>query len=107
MKKILITFFDVKGIVHFEFTTQGQTVNEVYYMEIFERLYEAMRREGPELQPNDWIPHHDNALAHKALSVKIFVAQKFITEMEQSPCSPDLAPYDFWLFPKINSALKG
>jgi len=27
--------------------------------------------------------------------------------MEHQPCSPDLAPYDFWLFQKIKSALKG
>jgi hypothetical protein len=27
--------------------------------------------------------------------------------MEYPPCSPDLAPNDFWLFPKIKSALKG
>jgi hypothetical protein len=40
------------------------------------------------------------------ISVKQFVAQKFITEMEHLPSSPDLAPNDFWLFPKIKSALK-
>jgi hypothetical protein len=53
-------------------------------------------------RPNDSILHHDNAPAHKALSVKHFLAQKSITEMEQPSCSPDLAQ-----FPKIKSALKG
>jgi hypothetical protein len=43
----------------------------------------------------------------KALSVKQFLAQKSITGMEHPPYSPDLAPNDFWLFEKINSALKG
>jgi hypothetical protein len=27
--------------------------------------------------------------------------------MEHPPCFSDLAPNDFWLFPKIKSALKG
>ena len=27
--------------------------------------------------------------------------------MTQPPYSPDLAPYDFWLFSKLKSALKG
>jgi len=36
-----------------------------------------------------------------------FLAQKFITEMEHPPYSPYLASNDFWLFPKIKSALKG
>jgi hypothetical protein len=41
--------------------------------------------------------------ARKVLSVKQFLAQKLITEVEHPPCSPDLAPYDFWLFFKISS----
>jgi histone-lysine N-methyltransferase SETMAR len=51
--------------------------------------------------------HHDNAPAHKMLSVKQFPAQKLINEMEHPPFSPDLALNDFWLFSKIKSALKG
>jgi hypothetical protein len=66
-----------------------------------------VRRKRPELWPNDWIPHHDNAPALKALSVKQFQAQKCITEMEHPPCSRDLSPNDFWLFPKLKCILKG
>jgi hypothetical protein len=40
-------------------------------------------------------------------SVKQLLAQKLITEMAHPPYSPDLAPNDFWLFPKIKSALNG
>jgi hypothetical protein len=45
--------------------------------------------------------------AHKELPVKQFLAQKSITEMEHPPCSSDLSPNDFWLLPKMESALKG
>jgi hypothetical protein len=55
----------------------------------------------PELWPNDWIVHHVNAPAHKALSVKQFLAQKSITGKEHPPRSLHLAQNDFWLFPKI------
>jgi histone-lysine N-methyltransferase SETMAR len=51
--------------------------------------------------------HHDIAPAHKALSVKQFLAQKSITEVEHPPYSPYLAPNDFCLFQKIKSASKG
>jgi hypothetical protein len=69
MKTLLVTFFVSKGIiVHFEFILQGQTVSQAYYEEILKRLREAVHRKKPELRPNDWIPHHDNAPAHKALS---------------------------------------
>jgi transposase len=47
-----------------------------------------------ELWPSDWILLHDNAPAHKVLSVKHFLAQKSITEVEHPPCSPDLALND-------------
>jgi transposase len=57
--------------------------------------------------PNDWILRHDNAPAHKAISVKQFLAQELITEMEHSSYSPDLTSNDLWLFPKIKSTLKG
>jgi hypothetical protein len=107
MKTMLITFFDIKDIVHFEFIPQGQTANQAYYMEILKPLREAVRGKGPELWPSDWIPQYDNAPAHEALSVKQFLAQKLITEMEHPPCSPYLAPNDFWLFPEIKSPLKG
>jgi histone-lysine N-methyltransferase SETMAR len=61
---------------------------------------------GRNFGPTIGIVHNDSASAHKALSVKQFLAQKSITEMEHPPCSPDLAPHDLWLFPKIKSALK-
>jgi hypothetical protein len=53
---------------------------------------------------NDWILHNDKAPAHKALSVKQFLAQKSITEIEHPPYSSDLPPKDLWLLPKIKSA---
>jgi hypothetical protein len=35
------------------------------------------------------------------------VAQKSITEMKHSPYFPDSVSSDFWLFPRMKSALKG
>jgi hypothetical protein len=54
-----------------------------------------VRRRRPELLPTDRIVHHDDAPAHKELSVKQFLPQKSIIEMEHPLCSHDLAPNDF------------
>jgi hypothetical protein len=42
VKTMLICFLDHKGIVHFEFLEQGETVNQHRYLEILASLYEAV-----------------------------------------------------------------
>ena len=49
---------------------------------------------------------HDNAPSHTALSVREFLAIKQITVLEHPAYSSDLAPSDFFLFPKIKEILK-
>jgi histone-lysine N-methyltransferase SETMAR len=90
-----------------EWVPSGQTVNQHYCIEVLTKLRERVKRKRPELWQNGWILHQDNAPAHIALSVKQFLANKNITVMELPPYSPDLAPCDFYLFPKIKSVLKG
>jgi len=74
---------------------------------ILKRLREKVRRKRPELSANSWILHHGNAPAHMALSVREFLATKQITVLEHPAYSQDLAPSDFFLFPKIKEILKG
>ena len=90
---MLLTFSDIRGIVHYEFVPTGQTVNQVYYLEALERLREKVRWKRPELFANNsWILHHDNAPAHTALSVREFLVTKQITVLEHPAYSLDLAP---------------
>jgi hypothetical protein len=58
------------------------------------RLREAVRRERPELWPNDWILHRDDAPAHEALPSEQLVAQKSIPEVEHALRFPDMVPND-------------
>jgi len=105
---MLLTFFDIRGIVHYEFVPTGQTVNQDYYSEVLERLQGKVRQKQLKLFANNsWILHHDNAPAHTALSVRDFLATKQITMLEHPACSPDLAPSDFFLFLKVKEILKG
>jgi hypothetical protein len=39
---MLITFFDITGIIHFEFIPQGQRANQTYYVEIMKWLHDAV-----------------------------------------------------------------
>jgi histone-lysine N-methyltransferase SETMAR len=73
-------------------------VDQHCYLKILARLREAVRRRRPELWPDAWILHHDNAPAHDALAVREFWVKTSIMQLEHIPYSPDLAPCDFWLF---------
>ncbi|KAL4131067.1 hypothetical protein QTP88_008418 [Uroleucon formosanum] len=107
-KAMLIVFFDIKGVIMTEWVPQGQIVNQHYYLQVLTTLRERVRRKRPELWENDsWILHQDNAPAHSALSVKRFLAKNRTPVLQHPPYLPDLAPCDFWLFPKLKSALKG
>ena len=104
----VVDFFYIRGFVHYEFVPNGQTVSQVYYLEVLERLREEVKRKRPErFANNSWILHHDNAPAHTALYVREFLATKQITVLEHPAYSPDLAPSDFFLLPKIKEILKG
>ena len=108
IKVMLIVFFDVHGIVHLKFLPQGQTINQNVYKDILRRLMHSVREKRRELwETKSWLLHHDNAPAHNALSIQQFLAENNIAVLEQPPYSPDLAPCDFFLFPKLKRVIKG
>ena len=56
---------------------------------------------------NTWLLHHDNAPAHAAVLTRRFLTDNNMTVVPYPPYSPDLAPSDFFLFPKLKMKLKG
>ena len=86
----------------------GETINAVYYKGVMERLLNRIRRVRPGMcESSDWFLLHDNAPSHNATIVKQFLAQRKVTVLDHPPYSPDLAPADYFLFPKVKSHLKG
>jgi len=72
------------------------------------RLRENVRRKRPDQwRKNTWLLHHDNAPAHADLLTGRFLTDNNMTVVPHPPSSPDLAPSDFLLFPKLKMKLKG
>jgi hypothetical protein len=95
-------FFDIQSIVHKEFVPLGQTVNGTFYSEVLKRLGEGIRRKRPDKwEKNTWFFRHDMTLV-----VRKFLTSKNIRVIPP-PHSPDLAPCDFILFPKMKLRPKG
>jgi hypothetical protein len=73
-----------------------------------QRLREAFRKKRPDAwQENRWMLQHDNAPSHSSFLVHGFLAKHATTVLPEPSYSPDLAPADFFLFPKLKSTLKG
>ena len=102
------SFLHCRGVVHHEFLPQSRTVNKEYYPQVMRNLCEAIRQKRPDLWKNkNWLLHHDNAPAHTSLLVREFLTKNNTLMMPQPPYSPDLAPCDFFLFPKLKRPMKG
>ena len=51
-------------------------------------------------------PGYAYGSSHNALEIREFLAKNNIAVLEQPPYSPDLAPCDFFLFPKLKDVIK-
>ena len=108
VKTMLIAFFDIDGFVHHEYVPRGQTVNKEFYKTVLQRLHDAVRSHCPEKwRSGNWILHHDNAPAHRAVTTNEFLAKHNIPSLPHPPYSPNLAPCDFILFPQLKKTTKG
>ena len=108
VKTLLIVFFDNKHIIHKKFVPAGQTINTVFYQTVLNRLLKRIRWVRPELQrTRKWTLLHDNSPVHSAIRVRRFLFQKMVAVPDHPPYAANLAPADFFLFPRLKSAIKG
>ena len=71
-------------------------------------LREAVMKKRPDAWlENRWMLQHDKAPSHSSFLVRDFFAKYATTVLPQPPYSPDLAPAELFLFPKLKSTLKG
>ena len=81
----------------------GQSVRVLgYYTEVLREFRKRFRQKRPALfKSGQWHFHQDNAPVHNSIFVTDYLSKMGIKTVPQPPCSPDLAPCDFWLFPKL------
>ena len=107
-KTMLTYFFNSCSMVHHEYALECQTINKEYYLEVLCHLHDAVQRKQPDIwTEKNWQLHHDNALTQSAHVIKGFLAKNNATLVQQPPYCPNLAPSNFWLFPKLKTMLKG
>lgn len=106
-KQMIMAFFDNVGMIYYCVVPKGKTVNGEYVIDVLKRFLKMFRRKRPEMARNKWFLHWDNAPVHTAGNVAAFLEEKKVNVLEHPPYSPDLAPADYFLFPKMKGDLAG
>lgn len=106
--KVMATiFWDSKGILLIDYLTKGQTINGAYYAALLDQLKAAIAEKRPGMVRKKVLFCHDNAPSHTSRIVREKLDQLRFQVIPHPPYSPDLAPSDFHLFPKLKLFLAG
>ena len=92
-------------MIYMHWVPTGQTVNKVEVLREFKKRF---HRKRPALfKSGQWHFHQDNAPVHNSILVTDYLTKMVIKTVPHRPYSPDLAPCDFCLFPKLKEKLRG
>ena len=87
---------------------KGKSITGKYYKDV---VLKKLKKYYQKLHPATGFKHvrllHDNAPAHTSAIVTAFLKKEKVTVLPHPPYSPDLAPCDFFLFPKLKAFLAG
>jgi len=95
-----LVFWDVEGILFIDYLAKGKTITGEYYSNLLIRLDEKIHEKRPGLQKKK-SSFIRAAPAHKSVLAMGKVRDLHYELLEHPPYSPDLAPSDFYLFPKL------
>ena len=108
-KKVLYAiFFSGEGVAIKMPVKKGKSITGKYYKDV---VLKKLKKYYQKRRPATGFKHvrllHDNAPAHTSAIVTAFLKKEKVTVLPHPPYSPDLAPCDFFLFPKLKHSLLG
>ena len=96
-KVMLTAFWNSEHVVLSDFLEKETTINS-YYIETLTALKRGIERIGIR---NEILLQHDNARPHTSAATRDAIQRLDFSGLPHPPYSPDLAPSDFQLFPKL------
>lgn len=104
-KQMVACFFTKTGHVATVALENQKTVNSAWYTtNCLPKVFNKLRENNPRRRI---ILHHDNASSHTSHQTTEYLNTEKIELMGHPPYSPDLAPNDFFLFPRIKDKMRG
>lgn len=108
VKRILATvFWDAEGIILCDFLEDQKTITGAYYVQVLKKLHDSLVQKRPGKLHSRVLFHNDNAPAHSSRVSRAALREYRWELLPHAAYSPDLAPSDFFLFPKLKEHLKG
>lgn len=105
-KVLLCIWWDLKGILYYEFLNHNTTINAEIYAHQLQRVQEALRQKRPALvNRKGVILLDDNARPHVAKMTRHKIQELGWEVLPHPPYSPDLAPSDYHLFRSLQNHL--
>jgi len=95
-------FWGQDGILLIDYLPKGQTINAEYYSSLLVQLKDILKEKHRGKITKGVLFLHDNAPAHRALATQKLAYLGFQC-LVHPPCSPDLAPSDYHLFPGLKN----
>lgn len=100
-------FWDAQGVLLVDYLEKGATITGSYYAQLIAKLREAIKEKRRGKLRKGVLFHQDNAPAHKSLIAMAAIRDAGFDIIDHPPYSPDLAPSDYRLFPKLKEDLRG
>ena len=100
-------FWDRKRVIMIDYLERGHTITGQYYAEELRRLRQAIKDKRRGKLTAGILLLQDNAPAHTSRIAVSAAAECGFKILSHPLYSPDLAPSDYYLFPKLKSVLRG
>jgi histone-lysine N-methyltransferase SETMAR len=106
-KKVMaLIFWDNAGVLLVRYFRKGATLTGYIYSKVMDQLRKAIQKKRPGKWEDGIFLIHDNASSHTSAVAQEAIRRNEFIQLTHPPYSPDLAPSDFHLFPKLKNFLR-
>jgi [histone H3]-lysine36 N-dimethyltransferase SETMAR len=106
-KKVMaLVFWDRAGVLLIRYFRKGSTMTGLVYAKILGELKKAIQKKRGDMWDDGVFLLHDNASSHTSRVSQTAISELGFIQLTHPPYSPDLAPSDYFLFPKLKDFLR-
>ena len=106
-RRLCRRFLGQQRVIHIDYLPHGTTMNGKYYANLLKQVRQSIKEKRRGKIRRGIMLHQDNAPVHTSRVAMDAVRECGYELLPHPPYSPDLAPSDFHLFPRLKKHLRG